>query len=1025
MQLGVMPRDKDEEYDFMPKITPVNVWTYPKSTSRGISIKNTLFTFDYSFRINSHNYEWRINKTFYEFKQLQDCLFVESMLTGIPKPNKLPKKRKFKKRSAESMLEILDQNLQWILNTHSVRNSRPFREFSEVSSVSFKDTRIKRKEGWVFKVGSGRFSNQKRLWNCFNLIPGSKKLWLVVLDDALQYMPDPYGSKLAEVILFRRHFKIRHGLDKSGFHDGIRIKGEQHNLLFRAGNILRKDEWVEAINDSLAASEYMTANIRFSSSFLVRNNNHAEWFIDGEGYFDEVCTCLHRAQREVYITDWWLSPELYLKRPSDDFPNSQLVEILGHIADRGVQVYVIIYKEISYALASDSLHAKRTLQARNPNIRVARHPNISYKGGQFLWSHHQKIVLIDNTVGFIGGLDLCYGRWDTNDHELVDNGPVQIWKGIDYSNVRVSDYTEVENWNRDLVDRNKIPRMPWHDIAVKAVGKVANDIGIHFMEVWNHILHDITGETGAINLHIKPPIREKARPIKEKFLNALLRRKPAIPEEVPEKKRENVFLKKGMMAKLVESALPREQFIDLKQMLSDFSKRETEDINEPIHYSKANLNTEEREFVKKHADQPTIGILGDDKAGNKAIFQQMVKNFIKNKFPNPQSDEESKHPGHSVSDLNKRRKDEENEEARDRKQLITHYGQNKENWFTNFIKPRLEDPGRVGSCECQFLRSSSLWSCGLTKTENSIHEAYLSLIARSKHFIFIENQFFISSTAGHPVRNQVAKALVERIKAAARAHQPFRVIVVIPLLPGFEGNVDDPAASVLRVQLHWIYRTIIRSDTSIYNQLKADPNVGDPWKYISFHSYRNHSFLRSRPVTELIYIHSKLMIVDDDIVLVGSANINDRSLLGNRDAEVALCLIDNNKVRSTLADQSIEVSYLAHTLRMSIYKEALGIKDENLLRDPVSYRCDDLWRHISKRNTELYRHIFRCYPDDEISRISDIKDFMNMHRLEEYESMHTDISGHLVDFPLLFLNEENLNLKIFNKEYILPVETFI
>lgn len=38
------------------------------------------------------------------------------------------------------------------------------------------------------------------------------------------------------------------------------------------------------------------------------------------------------------------------------------------------------------------------------------------------------------------------------------------------------------------------------------------------------------------------------------------------------------------------------------------------------------------------------------------------------------------------------------------------------------------------------------------------------------------------------------------------------------------------------------------------------------------------------PVTEIIYIHSKLMIVDDKYVIIGSANINDRSLLGDRDS---------------------------------------------------------------------------------------------------------------------------------------------
>lgn len=40
-------------------------------------------------------------------------------------------------------------------------------------------------------------------------------------------------------------------------------------------------------------------------------------------------------------------------------------------------------------------------------------------------------------------------------------------------------------------------------------------------------------------------------------------------------------------------------------------------------------------------------------------------------------------------------------------------------------------------------------------------------------------------------------------------------------------------------------------------------------------------------MSEIIYIHAKLMIVDDRYVILGSANINDRSMLGSRDHEIA------------------------------------------------------------------------------------------------------------------------------------------
>lgn len=40
---------------------------------------------------------------------------------------------------------------------------------------------------------------------------------------------------------------------------------------------------------------------------------------------------------------------------------------------------------------------------------------------------------------------------------------------------------------------------------------------------------------------------------------------------------------------------------------------------------------------------------------------------------------------------------------------------------------------------------------------------------------------------------------------------------------------------------------------------------------------RNHTVLNNEPKTEMVYIHSKLMIIDDLKMIVGSANINDRS----------------------------------------------------------------------------------------------------------------------------------------------------
>ena len=57
-------------------------------------------------------------------------------------------------------------------------------------------------------------------------------------------------------------------------------------------------------------------------------------------------------------------------------------------------------------------------------------------------------------------------------------------------------------------------------------------------------------------------------------------------------------------------------------------------------------------------------------------------------------------------------------------------------------------------------------------------------------------------------------------------------------------------------------------------------------------SLRTHGLVNGKPVTEIVYVHSKCMIVDDNRFILGSANINDRSMLGSRDSELAILVED-------------------------------------------------------------------------------------------------------------------------------------
>jgi phospholipase D1/2 len=227
------------------------------------------------------------------------------------------------------------------------------------------------------------------------------------------------------------------------------------------------------------------------------------------------------------------------------------------------------------------------------------------------------------------------------------------------------------------------------------------------------------------------------------------------------------------------------------------------------------------------------------------------------------------------------------------------------------------------------------------------------------------------------------------------------------------------------VQLHWQYATISRGATSIRQQLLSDPNISDPDDYISFYGLRTHGVIGGKPVTEIVYVHSKLMIIDDDKVIIGSANINDRSQVGNHDSEIAMVVNDGDKLQSTLAGNNRAVSKFAYTLRTNIFKEIMGISDENCLRDPLSDVFTNYLKSTANNNTKIYKNVFRCYPDDEVQRLENLEEFMGLAKLGDYYKYKNDIRGFIVQFPLHFLHDEDLRIKIFNKEFYIPEESFI
>jgi phospholipase D1/2 len=109
----------------------------------------------------------------------------------------------------------------------------------------------------------------------------------------------------------------------------------------------------------------------------------------------------------------------------------------------------------------------------------------------------------------------------------------------------------------------------------------------------------------------------------------------------------------------------------------------------------------------------------------------------------------------------------------------------------------------------------------------------------------------------------------------------------------------------------------------------------------------------------MVYIHAKVMIIDDRVASVGSANINDRSLMGDHDTEIAVvCEMDTiepiDVMTSIMAGQAYNVSRYAYNLRMNLWNEHLGLPIND--RSAVDVMDDHVWKVAHSHTSYMPSH---------------------------------------------------------------------
>ncbi|XP_051129613.1 phospholipase D alpha 1-like [Andrographis paniculata] len=261
--------------------------------------------------------------------------------------------------------------------------------------------------------------------------------------------------------------------------------------------------------------------------------------------------------------------------------------------------------------------------------------------------------------------------------------------------------------------------------------------------------------------------------------------------------------------------------------------------------------------------------------------------------------------------------------------------------------------------------------------DRSIQDAYIHAIRRAKNFIYIENQYFLGSSfdwrkkrddvkieeinALHLIPKELSLKIVSKIQAGER----FTVYVVIPMWP--EGI---PESGSVQAILDWQRRTMEMMYSDICGALRANGMANtDPREYLTFFCLGNREMKVVGEYTPLekpepdsdysraqqsrrfmIYVHSKMMIVDDEYIIVGSANINQRSMDGGRDSEIAMGGFQPGHL-----DREGEEPARGQIfgLRMSLWCEHL-LREEETFLWPGSLECVKTINKLAEENWMMY-----------------------------------------------------------------------
>ena len=267
-----------------------------------------------------------------------------------------------------------------------------------------------------------------------------------------------------------------------------------------------------------------------------------------------------------------------------------------------------------------------------------------------------------------------------------------------------------------------------------------------------------------------------------------------------------------------------------------------------------------------------------------------------------------------------------------------------------------------------FTFANDLWLKKGRYVDISMHKGWVHHIRRARHTLYIESQYFLGSShlwasrsetkCGNLIPTEITLKICEKIHHGER----FAAYILVPMWP--EGV---PEAGPVQAILHWQKLTMESMYKRIAETLKKEGrHTESPKDYLNFYALAKREIrAENKPVSpqspllkqgstkalaqntgrHQIYVHSKMLIVDDAVTIIGSANINQRSMDGARDSEIAVASYQPAYLPTETSVPHGEV----HGFRLHCWATITN-KMENVFKDPSSLQCVRRLNEIAEQN---------------------------------------------------------------------------